>query len=174
MKQRWILGLLALQITFFGAWAWVEEGRKAGRQFVLATQPYDPRDLLAGQYMDLRYRDADLPTNGLNRKPVEGDTVWVYFDLAGSVTRNNKDYPLRRATRYEVGDIPPGPGEAMPHAAEGWAKAHYQDGRLVFGIERYYFSESRAKALNSIHSGDFYVWVNLAKDGQLRVKELIY
>jgi uncharacterized membrane-anchored protein len=55
-----------------------------------------------------------------------------------------------------------------------WDRASVDGGQLDYGIDRYYFSETRQEELGGLRAGQFYVLVSLGQDGTLRVEDLIW
>jgi uncharacterized membrane-anchored protein len=55
---------------------------REGREVTLQTQPVDPRDLLRGDYVVLRYDISQLPAGSLGGKPMEARNPVVYVKLA--------------------------------------------------------------------------------------------
>lgn len=71
--------------------------------------------------------------------------------------------------------IPPPRNEPQPEPTNGvWAMGTWTGKGIVYGIERYYFSEKRKEELNSVRSGRVYVAATVGRDGTLRVKDLAY
>lgn len=168
--KRWWLGVLLLQLGFFGAWTALEEWRQhKAVEFVLETEGFDPRDFWSGQYMELAYPvarvDASLPGWG------EGVELAVKLEAAGSTTVAGQSYPLRRALRHAA--VPDGDFGPFP-AAEGWARGTLQSSRAAFGIERYYFDEDREAELRKLVPGRYFALVALSADGRLRIRRLVW
>jgi uncharacterized membrane-anchored protein len=170
MNRRWLMAVLAAQAVFFIGWAVQEESHRVDKTFLLATEPFDPRDPFAGQYMDLRYPAGDLDGSDV-QAPVEGTRFAVKLENAGDTLVAGKSWPLWQAvtktvvTRDDDGLYP---------AADGWARGEVSAGRIRFGIERYYFSEVRGQSLAGLRSGRFFVLAALGSDGKLRIKDLIH
>ena len=55
---------------------------REGREVTLQTQPVDPRDLLRGDYVVLRYDISQLPAGALAGKPAETRNPVVFVKLA--------------------------------------------------------------------------------------------
>ena len=114
-----------------------------GRVVLLPLAPVDPRSLMQGDYMDLRYRVANDYTDavGGETEPAERGTLIVRLDEHGVAT----------FSRLDTG----GPLEP----AEQRLKYRNSHGSARFGAESYFFEEGRA---------DYYA---TAKFGELRVSE---
>ncbi|UPK26831.1 GDYXXLXY domain-containing protein [Bradyrhizobium sp. 195] len=55
---------------------------REGREVTLQTQPVDPRDLLRGDYVVLRYDISQLPAGALAGKPADARNPIVFVKLA--------------------------------------------------------------------------------------------
>ncbi|KYG22605.1 hypothetical protein SE92_22295 [Bradyrhizobium sp. AT1] len=55
---------------------------REGREVTLQTQPVDPRDLLRGDYVVLRYDISQVPAGALAGKPAESRNPTVFVKLA--------------------------------------------------------------------------------------------
>lgn len=55
---------------------------REGREVTLQTQPVDPRDLLRGDYVVLRYDISQLPAGSLAGKPTDARNPIVFVKLA--------------------------------------------------------------------------------------------
>ena len=169
--MKWVRWTLALQVVFFLGWALSEEmKRQDAPTVVLETEPYDPRDLLAGKYMDLRYVIGD--TTKLPGFPAEkiqpGAKVAVRLEPQGEARIAEKVHQVWGP----VTCVSPPP---MYIGSGHWVIGDYVGGRQVrFGIERYYFSEKNQADMNGIRSGHVWVEATISKNGQLALKRLIY
>ena len=149
---------VALQVLLLAGWAWREEGRQAEGTLVLVQpEPVDPRDLLRGQYLELRYafsspaRLGELaPDAGLLES---GQEVWVRLG-----PQDGLHVPLG-ASLERPGDLAPDE-VALRGRVEGW--------QCLFGIERYYVPEgSETPAV-----GDTLVELRIGDDGEARIEGL--
>lgn len=172
MTRRWWLGILLLHLGFFGAWAGLEEFRRRGApEFLLETEGVDPRDLWSGQYLELAYPAARLDGRSLEQSPRDGAAMAVKLEPAGDTRVAGQAWPLWRA----VSKLPAKDGDysAFP-SREGWARGQAQGGRVLLGIERYYFEEDREAELRKLVPGRYFALVSLSPDGRLRLKRLIW
>lgn len=109
-------------------------GRLQATPIVLETAPVDPRDLLRGHYLTLRYAVSQVKTGGESWR--RGQTVYV---------------PLN-----QVGDVWQAKGVQAQPPQEGLflrGKVEWQNGPNVilnYGIERYYLSQDTAKGQNNM------------------------
>ncbi len=166
MRANWIRWTVAAQVIFFIGWAGIEEYRRVDAvEFLLETRPVDPRDFLSGLYMTLGYRFMDPPGSDTGREAL------VRLEFFQDVTVDGETWPVWRAI---LKSPPSSVDDTRLTPTGGWARAIVEDGRLEYGIDRYYFSEARQEELNGLSAGQFYVLVSLAPDGTLRVQDLIW
>lgn len=173
MKKNWIRWTLLAQALFFAGWAGVEEWkRNSAPVILLETMPVDPRDLFAGQYMALRYRigQVDHLPGFPQEKPYGGVKIAVLLKPSGTVNVGGKGHQLWGAVQCQV--QPPedlGTGDGL------WVRGEWvSSNNVIFGIERYYFSEKRKVELNSVNTGHVYVEAKVMKGGKLALKDLVY
>ncbi len=170
MSERIARLALAAQVVFFLGWAGVEERRRATVVTVLLeTVPADPRDVLSGDYLVLRY-----PMNrvdGLPGVPVPAPIVarpvavrLVPVDVAG-----------RRVWRAAGCTMPAPPltGRLEPDGSLRVAGTWLGRGQVRYGIERFYFSEHRQAAMNAYRPGSFLVEAGVVPGGRLVLKRLV-
>lgn len=164
--MKWMHWAVLIQVAFFVGWAGIEEVRKVRSvDILLETEPVDPRDLLAGHYMTLNYRNLNVHGHPY----VEGMTLWVYLEPKPDHGGVDGRVVWRATGQYETRR----PKSRLSENG-GWAKATIQRRGLDFGIDRYYFSEARQDELNGLRGGEFYVLARLSRDGTLRVEDLIF
>lgn len=161
---RWTL---LVQLLFFAGWTAREEWVRArGEVIVLETVPVDPRDLWSGQYMVLRYEVSNLS----QLLPEEGLTGAVAVRLVpGEAQRiGGEERHVWRAV-----EVRPWADE-LPEEGEGvWVRGELEShGRARYGIERYYFSESRLAQMNELRP-PFYVEVQVTRDATMRVLDIL-
>ena len=130
MRYKIAAILVLLQLAFFAAWAGYEEMLlRTGDSILVKTVPVDPRDLLSGQYLELRYAFSSVESLGIESPgwSLRGKTVWVVLGPQGEF------HVLRYATM-----------ERPAHLAEGEVAlkgvTHYWN-QVTFGIERYFVPE---------------------------------
>ena len=81
-----------------------------------------------------------------------------------------KGYQLWEAVRCQVP-----PPENLKTAEGLWVVGNWvARNNVIFGIERYYFSEKRMNEFSGIGSGKVYVEAILSKGGKLALKNLVY
>jgi len=133
-----ILGGLALVLgvagsTILGKQAILDDGRTV----LLPLRPVDPRSLMQGDYMVLRYDPAVFPPSELASDLLRKGTIILALDEAG----------IARFARLDD-DTPPGPMEArLVYRLAG------PDGELRYGAESYFFQESQAATFQDAKYG---------------------
>ncbi|OGH59565.1 MAG: hypothetical protein A3G34_03995 [Candidatus Lindowbacteria bacterium RIFCSPLOWO2_12_FULL_62_27] len=167
--------LLAAHLAFFLGWAGLEEWRRADSTVIwLQTLPIDPRDLISGHYMILRYGIGEIrnlpgfPTDKPGRKTRVG--VRLVPGPTAVIHGSEKQIHVAESVR-----IPPPRNGPQPDPNNGvWAAGTWTGKGIVYGIERYYFSEKRKEALNTVRSGKVYVAAIVGEDGTLRIKDIVF
>ncbi|GGG37822.1 hypothetical protein GCM10011378_12620 [Hymenobacter glacieicola] len=133
-----------------------------GRTVVLRTRPVDPRDLLYGDYVNLRYHVSELP-GSLWRGPAmprRHDAAYVLLE------------PQPDGTYEAAGLFPDKPAVTGRQAV---LRASVQDVwrrgiRLRYGLERYYVPEGMGRKLEQRQS--LRVQVSIAPWGQARITKV--
>lgn len=137
---RWLRIALAAQLVFFAAWGaqLMTSHRDVGIVW-LATEPVDPRDLLSGHYVALRYRIASVATTQCERPSKDAGTTTVYVRLAAI------GEPVATAEGMAVVSEPVGCQTTIPDPAPGlvWIAGQLDPdgGRILYGIERMFVGE---------------------------------
>jgi uncharacterized membrane-anchored protein len=135
----WLRIALAAQLLFFAGWGarLLTSHRDVGVVW-LATEPVDPRDLLSGHYVALRYAIASAATGDCELPSATrgGTPVWIMLAPSSE--------PIETVVGMVV------PSEAVtcsltppePGAGDVWIRGELdQDGRIVYRIERMYVAE---------------------------------
>ena len=160
--------VLAAQLAFFGVWGAVLMRSHAGVPSVwIATEPVDPRDLLSGHYVALRYRMSSADAVGCGAP--SGTTVWVRLVETGD-TATTADGPVPlvdaaecvterpaspRGERWIVGTVEPATGRD----------------RITYGIER--FDVAETSGLRDARSGSVVARLASGEDGTARIEALV-
>lgn len=128
-----IIAVVALQTVFFAGWAIYEEGMRGAAMVKLIrvrTVPVDPRDLLSGNYLRLRYEMStassfkNAASFGVGR---HGKAVWAVLKDEGGYHVPDEIFTDRPWTV--------GKGRVL---VKGRA-----DGTVIeYGVERFFVSES--------------------------------
>jgi uncharacterized membrane-anchored protein len=158
--------VLAAQLAFFGVWGAALLRSHAGAPSVwLATEPVDPRDLLSGHYVALRYPISSTAGCGAPA----GTTVWVRLAETGE-TATTADGPVSLV--HTAGCVTERPVTAP---GERWIKGAVEPergrDRITYGIERFYVAES--SPLRDARSGQVVARIALADDGTARIEALV-
>ena len=133
----WLRLALAAQLLFFAGWGGLllTSHREAGIVW-LATEPVDPRDLLSGHYVALRYSIAS-PIGPDCTAPADGDVpVWVQLVESGETIPTDDGYAVV-SDAIACQAWPPDAGTDVVWIA-GKLDA---SGRIVYGIERMFVAE---------------------------------
>ena len=77
-KLRLVIAALVLAVAQIGFLSWFIVARAAvlrdGREVVLKVEPIDPRDLLRGDYVWLRYEVSSVPASLVTNMPLQAAT----------------------------------------------------------------------------------------------------
>ncbi|WP_139925334.1 GDYXXLXY domain-containing protein [Hymenobacter sp. DG01] len=159
-RRRWVQGLVLAQVLFvLGVAAAGYATAALGRTITLRTSPVDPRDLLYGDYVNLRYSVSELPGR-----------LWKGTTLP---RRHQPAYVLlepRPDGTYEaVAAFPEKPATTGRQAVlRGSVQDVWRRGlRLRYGLERYYVPEGEGRQLERRQS--LRVQVSVAPWGQARI-----
>lgn len=138
----WLRIALAAQLAFFALWgARLLTSHRDGTVVWLATEPVDPRDVLSGHYVALRYR-IDAPDGAGCRfdDPAHmAPAVWVRLAPTGEPIMTDEG-PADVAEAVDCQTERPSAG-----ADDVWILGHPTGERgrrrLLYGIERMYVAE---------------------------------
>jgi uncharacterized membrane-anchored protein len=139
-RRLFLVGVLVHAAVLAG-WAGSLEWARARAPVIrLETAPVDPRDLLRGDYIHLRYMISAVPENAFlasARPERAGEPVYVALAPRGPV------HEVVAASRTREA-LPLGPGHRLLVGTAGWITP----GRPVtveYGIERYYVREGAGR-----------------------------
>lgn len=136
----WLRVALAAQVLFFAAWGarLLTSHREVGVVW-LATEPVDPRDLLSGHYVALRYRIAAAATAHCDaQEPGAPETpVWVRLAPVGDAVATAEGTAV---VSEALGCQTTAP-EPSPDAVWIAGRLDPGSGRIVYGIERMFVGE---------------------------------
>lgn len=137
---KWFWGIVAAQVLCLLAWAGYHEWvRQSAPVVLLKCRPVDPRDLLRGDYMTLRYDISEAPIAGVSPKaPAGADAgreVWVLLE------RRDRYHVVAEASRER---LTPRAGQLLVRGmlGPGWAGTSDRS-RIDYGIERYFVPEGK-------------------------------
>jgi uncharacterized membrane-anchored protein len=158
--RRWLLWLVAAQVLFvLGVAAAGYATAALGRSITLQTEPVDPRDLLYGDHLRLRYQISELP-GSLWRgatPPRRKDAAYVLLE------------PQPAGDYAAVGIYPAAPTTTGRQAVlrcsvqDVWRRGL----RLRYGLERYYVPETMTRQMR--HRRRLRVQISIAPWGQARI-----
>ncbi|MEL7186412.1 MAG: GDYXXLXY domain-containing protein [Pseudomonadota bacterium] len=117
---------------------------ESGRPVLLELRPADPRSLMQGDYMVLRYHDRLFPTSGSD------DDLPRTGAFVISVDENNVASFKRVDDGSELGS-----NELLLKY-----KLRYEKGRIRLGAESYFFQEGNASLFNAARYGVLHVAQN--------------
>jgi len=167
----WLRLVLAAQLAFFGLWGAALVRSHADAPAVwLATQPVDPRDLLSGHYVALRYRLSSAAAAGCDtpktRQPV---TVWVRLAETGeTVLTDEGPVTLADAVACVREGPPPADGALW---MTGRIEPERRRDEIAYGIERFYVAET--SPLRDARSGQVVAKIAVGEDGTPRIQALV-
>jgi uncharacterized membrane-anchored protein len=126
--KTWLLRIiLMLQLTgLVGLYAYHSYIEKAAETYLIKCAPEDPRDLLRGDYVSLRYEISRLPER-FQELDYTNQEVYITLQPSGSV--------------WEVQDV----SKVPPTAGLPYLKGHGNGREIKYGIERYYVPEGKGK-----------------------------
>ena len=129
LQAAWLLGMVATQ----------EFALAHGKAILLETQPVDPRDLLSGDYLMLRYKISDVPVN-LFSSPVKKDLPYGTKIFVALAPGTNEFYVVIRASTNALAPSSNAEVVLSGKSAYAWWNATNAI-HVEYGIERYYVAE---------------------------------
>jgi len=160
---------LAAQLVFFAGWGAYLVTSHAGAPVVwLETEPVDPRDLLSGHYVALRYPISTVPGTGCELGEDAG-TKMIYVRVQDQGRR-------LQTAQGEVAIAEPVACTAQrpaPGADERWIAGRLtrRNDLIEYGIERFYVGED--SALRRARSGSVVAQVAVGFDMKARIVALV-
>lgn len=133
-----VLAALVLILAVANLDIWKKQGIvDAGRPLLLPLRPADPRSLIQGDYMALRYKESAFPA---------GDVAGE-LPRKGSVILAVDDRNVGSFARLDDG-TPPGAGEVRLRY-----KLRLENGELRYGAESFFFQEGHAERYENARYG---------------------
>ena len=166
MRTKLLALVIALQCAWILGMSLTQERALNARQSVLLeTQPVDPRDLLRGDYITLRYKISDVPYSKFapaGANDLTPGTI-VYVALAAST---NQFYTITTAS---LTPFTPKKGEVMLKGAcrPGWTATQEPAVRVEYGLEAYYVPEGMGNP-----RGTLTVEAAVGDGGRARIKNV--
>jgi uncharacterized membrane-anchored protein len=161
-RGRWLAVVVALQAAYLLAWAGYHEWTHAtGRTVLLESAPVDPRDLLRGDYMVLRYKISDvaIPWSEPEAKADAGQEIWVALKPQGKfhvVETMSWTRPTSATAGLVVRGRVRGP-------------AGKREVRVDYGIEKYFVPEGMGQP----QFKEMVVEATVSARGELAIKRLL-
>lgn len=171
-RKRWLIVIVLLQVLWVAITAITKEiAHESGARVLLTTQPVDPRDLLRGDYMILRFAISDVPRSKLiGEIPDEPVGKQIYVALAPV----GKFYQLSSAS---FATITPPAGQVVIRGViderNRWSRNDADSAvskrafSVTYGLERYYVPEGTGTP-----SGALTMEVSVAKNGESQIREV--
>lgn len=163
---------LLLQLVFFLAWAgWLFSfSSRTVAEFCLDTAPVDPRDLLSGTYLALRYEISEPKGGDCERVLSASRNASVYVQLGPDgrmINAGGKELPVYGALACAETKAETGAG-VWARGSRKWA---WSGRRLDYGIEKFFMNENDKR--KNWSSGSFLARVQVDGLGNLRLVDLI-
>ena len=149
--KTWLLRIiLILQLAgLLGLYSYHSSIEKAGRTYLIKCAPVDPRDLLSGDYVSLRYEISSLPER-FQELDYTNREVYITLQPSGPV--------------WEVQDV----GKVPLAGGTPYLKGHCNGREIKYGIERYYIPEGKGKNVPN----DLYAQIVIQPGGIAQLKKL--
>ncbi len=164
---RWLRIALLAQLAFFGAWGVRLLTSHTDAAIVwLATEPVDPRDLLSGHYVALRYAmgSAESARCAADLRETAPRSVWVELLMGTETALTAEGVTTLWEPVQCVAEPPPSTGV--------WVRGDLDaDGRITYGIERMFVAED--SALREARSGSVVAKIGVNDDHQPRILALV-
>jgi len=165
MKLKLLILVLALQTAWLlGTVITQEYALGHGRAILLETQPVDPRDMMRGDYLMLRYKISDVPTNRFSPPVKRGlpEGTKIFVALAPGT---NQFYEITRASTNEFA-LAANEVLLKGESANRWWNAT-NSVHITYGIERYYVAEGTGNP-----AGKLTVQAVVPASGHPKIKEV--
>ena len=149
---------------------------QSGKEVLLKIEPVDPRDLLRGDYIIVRYEVSSLPVKLIAGLPA-GELVSEARPVFLRLRKDPDGYWRTVSASLE----PPAAAPASEDEADiqgaitaGWTLNADTTIPVSFGIERFYVPEGEGRAIESdLRERPFGIRVALARDGTPQIKALV-
>jgi uncharacterized membrane-anchored protein len=142
--------ILMLQVTgFIGLYFYHLHIEKTANTYLIKCEPVDPRDLLIGDYISLRYAISTLPER-FQELDYKNQDVYITLQPSGS--------------GWEVQDV----GKVPPAAGMPYLKGQGNGREIKYGIERYYVPEGKGKDVPN----NLYAQIAIQPGGIAQLKKL--
>ena len=159
--------LLLVQIIFFLSWGgYLLTAFQDSQEIWLQTDPIDPRDLLSGHFVALRFNNLEHPTAQGCAGGSAADNVWVHLEASKQTIQTAQGIKgIWRITECAT---------QSPQGQAGvWLKGQRQRerGGYRYGIERYFLPETDSR--RDARSGTVVAKVLVNREHQARIIDLV-
>ena len=158
-----------------GSWALSHRQAQQGTDWEVPVAGYDPRDLLRGDYVILRYEISSIPVRLVLNRP-DGSFTSREGDIFVRIKKDADGYWRAVSASLDEPSTPPGSDEIdiKGHVGAGWSLGDGASLSPDYGIERFYVPEGEGRAIEQdMRVRPFGVKVAVAKDGTAQVKALM-
>jgi len=159
--------LLAIQIVFFLGWGgYLLTSFQDSQEVWLQTDPIDPRDLLRGHFVALRFSTLEHPTAqgcaGVNT----ADSIWVHLEASEQTIQTTQGIK-------GIWHVTECAARAPQGQTDVWLKGQRQRerGGYRYGIERYFLPETDSR--RDARSGTVIARVLVNREHQARIIDLV-
>lgn len=146
MNKRWLLVIVLGQVLWVVATATTKEiAFERGQRVLLATKPVDPRDMLRGDYLTLRFDISDVPLEKVRGDiPAESLGKKIYVALVPAGKYHQIEFASFAAIPATTGRV------IMRGTIDdrfAWMRSQQGDNgatkslQVIYGLERYYVAE---------------------------------
>ncbi len=146
MNRRWLIVVVLAQVLWVVATATTKEiAFERGQRVLLATKPVDPRDMLRGDYLTLRFDISDVPRDKVRGDiPAESLGKKIYVALVPSGKFHQIEFASFAAIPATTGRV------IMRGTIDdrfAWMRNAQSSNRateplsVLYGLERYYVPE---------------------------------
>ena len=159
--------LLAVQIIFFLGWgAYLLTSFQDSQEIWVQTDPIDPRDLLSGHFVALRFSNLERPTAQGCANGSASDSIWV------RVEASEQTIQTVQGTKG-VWHVVTCAAQAPQGQTGVWLRGQRQKerGGYRYGIERYFLSETDPR--RNAQSGKVIARVLVNRQHQARITDLV-
>lgn len=159
--------LLLVQIIFFLSWGgYLLTSFQDSQEIWLRTDPIDPRDLLSGHFVALRFSNLEQPAGQGCAAGNAIDSIWVHLEASEQTMQTAQGVKgIWRVTECAT---------QVPQGQTGvWLKGQRQRerGGYRYGIERYFLSETDSR--RDARSGTVVAKVLVNREHQARIIDLV-
>ncbi|HEY4526742.1 MAG TPA: GDYXXLXY domain-containing protein [Candidatus Paceibacterota bacterium] len=163
------IGLVVLQVVIiFGLYANRLQTLATGREVMLRTVPVDPRDLLRGEYVALRYEISSVSSySAPSAKTLRpGDTVYVVLEEGHDGYWQAGDVLTAKPTDFSVFLR----GKVLSANEPSRVGATPGNIQIEYGIEKYFVEAGKGRELE--RSGSLKVIIAVDRDGKAVIKRV--